>query len=264
LDFRKIFDGIVDEFDKWRPRYCDELFSDVIEYSKLNSNKTALEIGPGTGQATDPFLNTGCLYNAIELGENLTKFMVNKYKAYKNFNIINDDFETYDFKKNKFDLVFSAAAFQWIKEEIGYPKVHDILKSKGAFALFSTPSHYGNADDPLYIEIQKIYSQYFHPKTEYTCDKKNRHMNSQEVKLYKMDILKKYGFIDIEYKEYNKTRNFTADEYVLYISTHSDHITLQEPYKSKFYSGIKEVISRFNNNITIYDTIKLYLARKNI
>jgi hypothetical protein len=73
-----------------------------------------------------------------------------------------------------------------------------------------------------------------------------------------MDLLK------LNIKNIYRTRNFTADEYVLYISTHSDHITLQEPYKSKFYSGIRDVISKFNNNITLYDTINLYLARKNI
>ena len=56
MDFRKIFDTIPEEFDKWCPRYCDELFYNIIEHSNLNSNKAALEIGPGTGQATEPIL----------------------------------------------------------------------------------------------------------------------------------------------------------------------------------------------------------------
>jgi 16S rRNA A1518/A1519 N6-dimethyltransferase RsmA/KsgA/DIM1 with predicted DNA glycosylase/AP lyase activity len=122
LDFRKIFDTIPEEFDKWRPRYCEELFTDLIEHSKLNSNKTAktaLEIGPGTGQATEPILKTGCAYLAVELGENLAEFMKNKFSSYANFSLVNADFELYDFEHNKFDLVYSAAAFQWIKEEIG-------------------------------------------------------------------------------------------------------------------------------------------------
>ena len=33
MDFRKTFDRIPDQFDKWRPRYCDELFRDIIEYA---------------------------------------------------------------------------------------------------------------------------------------------------------------------------------------------------------------------------------------
>lgn len=64
MKFRKVFDTIPEKFDKWRPRYCDEVFADVIKHSQLNSEKSALEIGPGTGQATEPILKTGCNYLA--------------------------------------------------------------------------------------------------------------------------------------------------------------------------------------------------------
>lgn len=82
MDFRKVFDSIPNEFDKWRPRYCDELFADLIAYAKLGQGKTALEVGPGTGQATEPILKTGCSYLAIELGENFTDFLKGKFSAY--------------------------------------------------------------------------------------------------------------------------------------------------------------------------------------
>lgn len=78
MDFRRVFNSIPEEFDKWRTRYCDELFNHVIEYSKLDSGKTALEIGSGTGQATEPILKTGCSYLAIELGENLAEYTTNR------------------------------------------------------------------------------------------------------------------------------------------------------------------------------------------
>lgn len=48
MDFRKVFDSIPEQFDEWRPRYCDELFAELIEYAKLGPGKTVLEIGPGT------------------------------------------------------------------------------------------------------------------------------------------------------------------------------------------------------------------------
>ena len=250
MDSRKIFDTIPEEFDKWRPRYCDELFSDIIEYSKLDSSKSALEIGPGTGQATEPVLKTGCSYLAIELGENLAEFMKNKFGSYDNFKLVNADFELYDFEKESFDLVYSAAAFQWINEEIGYPKVYNMLKSGGTFARFGTGGRYGTDDnDPLYIKIQEVYSEYFKPETEYKCK-------------LPYNTVEKYDFIDIEYRHYNQIREFTADDYVSYIKTHSDHISLQEPYKSKFYAGIRDVILSFGNKITLYDKIDLCLARK--
>lgn len=95
MDFRKIFDNIPEEFDKWRTRYCDELFADVIECSNLGSGKKALEIGSSTGQATEPILKTDCSYLTIELGENLAKYAKNRFSSYDNFQIVNADFETY-------------------------------------------------------------------------------------------------------------------------------------------------------------------------
>lgn len=171
MDFRKIFDSRVppDEFDRWRPRYCDELFADLIEYAALDVSKAALEIGPGTGQATEPIVQTGCSYLAIELGEHFTRAMQSRYHSYRNFSIVNADLETYDFGKTQFDLIYSAAAMQWIPEEIGFPKVYALLKKGGTFAVLFTLTDEKSANEALYCEIQEAYAKYFHPETEYTC-----------------------------------------------------------------------------------------------
>ena len=87
MDKRFTFNEDAMNYEKWRPTYCEELFHDIMEYSKLDMHKKTLEIGIGTGKATLPFLKTGCDLRAIELGENLAEFSKNKFKDYKNFNI---------------------------------------------------------------------------------------------------------------------------------------------------------------------------------
>ena len=69
MEFRLVFDTIPEEFDKYRPRYSQELFDFLINYAGVGPGVRVLELGPGTGQATDPILRTGCDYHAIELGE---------------------------------------------------------------------------------------------------------------------------------------------------------------------------------------------------
>ncbi len=97
MEFRKIFDTIPEQFDEFRPRYSQELFDSLIEHTKIGPGKKVLELGPGTGQATEPILDTGCDYNAIELGEHLYAKMTEKYGGRPNFHIVNDDFITHDF-----------------------------------------------------------------------------------------------------------------------------------------------------------------------
>lgn len=251
MDFRKIFDTSVppEEFDKWRTCYCDECFDDVIKYAELNTDKMALEIGPGTGQATEPILKTGCSYKAIELGENFTEAMKNKFGSYDNFQIANADFETYDFGKNHFDLVYSAATIQWIPEEIGFPKVYDILKPGGTFAMMMTGTDFKSRNEDLYTKIQEVYHKYFHPETEYTC------------KLTYSNVVN-YGFVDFECRHYYKTREYNADEFISWTIIQASHLTLPEPYKSEFIAGIREVILSYGDKITLLDDIILYLVRK--
>ncbi|MFL0267417.1 methyltransferase domain-containing protein [Candidatus Clostridium radicumherbarum] len=251
MDFRKIFDTRVlpEEFDKWRTRYCEECFADVIKYAKLDADKTALEIGPGTGQATEPILKTGCSYLAIELGENFTEAMKNRFSTYDNFQIVNADFETYDFGKNQFDLVYSAATIQWIPEEIGFPKVYNLLKNNGTFAMMLTRTDYKSHNEALYSKIQEVYAKYFRPETEYTCSLAYANVEN-------------YGFVDFECRHYHKTREYSSDEFISWTIIQAPHLTLQEPNKSQFITGIKDAILSFGGKITLHDDIVLYLVRK--
>lgn len=262
MDFRKIFNTIPEEFDKWRPRYCPELFADLIEHAKLNPIKFVLEIGPGTGQATEPILKSGCSYLAIELGEPFTQVMKNKFGIYDNFQIVNADFETYDFGRDRFDLVYSAATFQWIDEDIGYPKLQDILKSGGTFAHFGVAS--GSRVPELDDKIQEIYAEHYHPEIDYRdyMAKLKENSPSHLENLNQEQLFKRFGFVDIERRNYTATREFTTEDYISYKFTHCDHLTLKEPYKSKFIAGIKEIVDNYGGKVTLHDDIVLHLARK--
>lgn len=249
MDFRKTFDTIPERFEKYRPRYCEELFNEISSSYNLDSSKDVLEIGPGTGQATEPILKTGCNYTAIELGENFTEYMKERFGKYNNFNIINGDFEKYDFEEKKFDVIYSAATIQWIPEEIAFKKAFDLLKPGGVLLMFMTCSDEKSGNEKLYNEIIDVYNKYFSVKQKYTCK-----MNYENVV--------NYGFKALEKKEWKKVRKLNADEYISYISTHCEHITLEEPNKSKFYEGVKKAIMDAGNEIVIYDTMPLYIAQK--
>lgn len=250
MDFRKTYDTIPAQFDKWRPRYCDALFADVIECANIDGSKDVLEIGLGTGQATEPFLKTGCNYLAIELGEQFVEFTKNKFSSYFNFNIVQGDFENHDFDPQKFDLVFSAATIQWIPEKICFPKVYDLLKSGGTLAMFMTRTDEKTPNGVLYDEIQKVYAEHFQVETKYTCKLNYEHAVN-------------YGFVDFNYRDWKETRVYTADQYIEYLaSTQVEHITLQEPHKSNFYNGVHDAIIKAGNKKVLNDTIALYLAKK--
>jgi len=96
LDLKYLFDEAVLNYEKRRPNYGTELFEDVIKYAEITMDKSLLEVGCGTGQATEPFLKTKCSVTAVELGENLASYTREKFKIYENFNVVQSPFEDYD------------------------------------------------------------------------------------------------------------------------------------------------------------------------
>ncbi len=248
-DARKVFDTIPEQFDKWRPCYSQELFDFIIEKCGLNKDKKCLEIGPGTGQATDFALKTGCDYLAIELGEHLSEFMKEKYKGYDNFRIINADFETYPFVNENFDLVYSAATIQWIPEGIAFPKCYELLKENGYLAMFMTKENYRTNNPVLYDDICKVYDQYFESETPYT-------------QRFRYENATKYRFRSIEKFEFCGERELSAEEHIAYIGTHADHITLKPECREQFISGIRNAINKHGGKIQFIDTYVLYLCKK--
>lgn len=250
MELRSVFDTIPEQFDRYRPRYTPELFADLIAFAGIGPGTSVLELGPGTGQATEPVLHTGCDYCAIELGGNLAAKMREKYGSCRNFSLIQDDFITHDFGDRKFDVIYSAAAIQWIPEEIAFAKTFDLLFPGGTLAMMLTRSDLRSANEELYQKIQKVYSACFKPAIEYP----HRGFGYGNAVCY--------GYTDFEKREYPRQRVLTAEEYAAYCGTHCDHIVVPEPDRSRLFDGLRSAVLEAGNRMVILDTHVLYLARK--
>ena len=253
------FDTVADTYEKLRPGYVDELYRTIFDYAPINNTSRVVEIGIGGGQATLPFLKTGCDLLAIDYGENFCGICREKFKDYPNFSAVSGKFEDVDLG-GEYDLIYSASAFHWIPEEIGYKKVYDTLKDGGVFARFANHPYRDKGKPELSAEMDEIYAEYYYkyhnkeakPLVEY----------SEEQAKIRAEIALKYGFTDIQYKLFYRTRTFSAKEYIMLLGTYSDHIAIEEKIRTEFFSKIEEAINRHGGEITIYDTIDLRLARK--
>lgn len=250
------FNTAVDAYDRFRPTYPDALYRDLFSYMTTPPapGMTAVEVGIGTGQATRPILDTGCTVTAIELGDQMADFVRRKYAHYPSFSCINCPFEDVPYTPSSHDLVYSASAFHWIPEEIGYRKVFDMLKPGGVFARFANHPYRDKGRPGLFEAMQKVYAVYMpnsKPGDEYSAEQAKT----------RADIAVRYGFADIEYHLYRRTREFSADDYIALLGTYSDHIAIPETRRSRFFSELHKVITAYGG-ITIYDTIDLQLARK--
>ncbi|MCG8483913.1 MAG: class I SAM-dependent methyltransferase [Clostridia bacterium] len=265
-DRRNHFDDIVANYDKIRPEYPNKLFKAVIEYCGHGENKKAVEIGAGTGKATTPFLNAGYDVTAVEISNNMSKFLLEKFAEYKNFVVITSTFEEVLLEENSYDLIYAASAFHWVDAEIGCPKAFHLLKNGGAIALFRYNMISGDGDE-LYDEIQKVYEKYYY--SFYQSNKRPVKKSKEDFKKpseiyigYRFEDLKVYGFRDVVMKFFDFKMIYNADEYIAFIDTMSDHRGLPHGNKLALYEEIKQAIMKHGNSYKVDYIFQLYMGRK--
>lgn len=252
MELKRSFDTNVTGYDKWRPRYCRPLFDAVLEYSGAAAGSKALEIGCGTGQATEPFLTAGVDVTAVELGSGMCAFVTDKFADYKGFKVINGPFEDFAGEDGSLDLVYSATAFHWVPPQIGYPRVFSLLRPGGTVALFwNKPSP--DRQSAVNAQLQQLYSR-FMPQAFSMQPTPDRHAET-------CGHLRNYGFEGVEYMVFSGTRTFSGGDYVALLDTYSDHRALPQGQKQEFYGQIEATIEG-HGGIEIHDTMELFLAKK--
>lgn len=254
-EFEKTFDNFAQEYDSSRPMYVTELFKDLFAYSAISSESHVLEIGMGTGKASEAILDSGCHLVGLEPGIHLAEAANRKFQKYSNISVVNSTFQDYECRNGYFDLIYAATAFHWIPEEYGYRRVYELLKDGGAFARFAYHAGADKKRKELTAQIQECYRKY-------TSWGEAAKEYSEEDAKNLAQIARKYGFTDIQHKMYYFTKDFTADEYMGLLRTYPDHMKIEDGNRRKLFQEIHSAIVRNGGVITVYYTMDLEMARK--
>lgn len=271
---RTHFDKIVENYDKIRWDWPREIFEDIFAYTGegcgADAGKKALEIGAGTGKSTVPFLDAGYDVTAVELGENMAEYLRGKFAGRKNFRVVVSAFEDVSeetlLEDGGYDLVYAASSFHWVNAEIGCPKVFQILKPGGTFALFRNNFNAAGTGG-IHDEIQAAYEKFYytHHKTKkrwrgYT--KAQLDTPFQKLREFGFEDLRAYGFGDISTAFYDVRHMYSAEKYIELLETFPDHRELPDENRSGLYSAIGETITKHGGTYTADCVFQLYMGRK--
>ena len=235
--------------------YPKQLYEDIFENVRLDDTKKALEIGIGMGQAAQPILDTGCALTAVEQDEKMAAICAETFADTPAFSVVCSKFEDFETENETYDLIYSASAFHEVDQSVGYAKAFALLKSGGVFVRFSTHTMREIARPNVSAALQKLYSIYL-PRT----GTPRPYKDAQAQK--RAELALKYGFTDISAKRYYRTRTYTTEEFLAYLATDEDHLTLSETKREAFFNEIRKTLMRYGDKVTLHDTIDLQIAKK--
>ncbi len=254
---RTTFNKVAELYDLVRPHYPEQLFDSIVKVAQLHESAKLLEIGPGTGQATEPFVKRGYDITAVELGSDLADFTRDKLAEYKNLKIITGAFENINLESTSFDLIYSATAFHWIKPEVKFYKPYNLLKSGGHLAIIHTNNVSAEKEDEFFYALQPIYKKY-RPGGE--------DLDGVHVKLaddLKPDEYDENYFERVFFRVYPFDVSYSAKKYVQLVNTYSATILMKPEERISFFKEIEELIDeKFGGSVQKYFAMTLTLLRK--
>jgi SAM-dependent methyltransferase len=241
LKSRTSFDGIADLYDQYRPGYPPVLVEFVVEKSTLPQNGQILEIGCGTGIATQLFAARGYNLLCVEPGVKLVGLAQRKLAGNPRVAFEISTFEDWPDEGRQFDLVISAQAFHWVRTDVAYAKTARILRPSGSLALIW--NMYPEPSGELWDALHHIYADHF-------PGEKKPEIPFQELAKKRSEEIATCGYFHPpEVGVFPWSKTYDAESYLGLLSTYSDHSSLPLDQRQKLFTAIRELIENHGNQI---------------
>lgn len=257
MDWKKeseMFNLAADYYDKFRPGYPKEIIDVLISETGIKANSKLLEIGAGSGKATELFAKQGYDILCIEPGKDLAQKGNDRFSD-DSILFENARFEEYNLQKEYYDVIFAAQAFHWVPQPIGYERCAYALKEKAYLALFW--NMYITYDTPLdneLLEISNKYGGFADFLSEKECENRIKSIAGgiEGSKLFSPPII------------YRKLwrQAYTVDEFFGFVMTGNRFIQKSEEEKQLAYGELLSLGNKYNGIIERPYLCVLYLSQK--
>ena len=156
----RVFDEVPDLYDRVRPTYPDELFADLVAITGMNEQSRVLEVGCGTGQATQSLAALGCSVTAVEPGAGMARLARLRIRASLNVEVETSSFEEWNDGGRRFDLLVAASAWHWVDPAVGWQRAHDVLHPRGWMALLGNVVVRRAGEPEVYAESADLHEAF--------------------------------------------------------------------------------------------------------
>jgi len=261
IEESKKFDQIADIYDLYRPSYPDEIIESIKTYAKIEATSNLLEIGSGTGIATDMFVKNGYSVTCVEQGANLIQVAAKKYDNLElnlhgdpRVKFVHTSFQDFEDQEAAYDMAFSAQSFHWIPKPLGYKKLANNIKDEASIHLFW--NRYMTDGSEIQDELRDLLKsmRLLHmttPKEHETF--KNRTADGIEVTGL---------FDDLEVVEVPWERVYTYQELINFLKTSNRYVSLESKERHDLDVKLMDIFSRNHYKITMHYKCVLFNARK--
>jgi SAM-dependent methyltransferase len=135
LEASKRFGAQARDYDRYRPRYPESVFDDIMEIAHASVGARLIEIGAGTGIATEALVRRDLSVTAIEPSPEMASLA--RAKLNDRASVFVGRFEDYS-APEPVEIVASFNAWHWVDPEVAVNRAAEFLAPGGSLALVWT------------------------------------------------------------------------------------------------------------------------------
>lgn len=257
---RLVFGEVAELYDRHRPVYPAALVDDLIDIAELDGGEAVLEVGAGTGKATVMFAARGIPIVAVEPSAEMAAVARRNTGAFPSVEIEQSDFERWDPRGRHFPLLFSAQAWHWVSQPVGYERASEVLSPNGVLAAFWNVVAWKRSD--LRERLLAAYEQAAPDLSGSTSPMHPANLHSDDNADWAEEIAGAEGLTGPEVRHYEWAQVYTAEDYVGLLATTSDIRLLGEGRRAALFAAVRAALDRDGNPLTVPMDTRLCLARR--
>jgi SAM-dependent methyltransferase len=253
VERRLSFGSVAELYDRARPSYPAALVDDVLA---LAPSPRVLEVGAGTGKATVLFAARGAQVLALEPDPEMAAVARRNAAGYDAVEVVETEFEQWE-APEPFGALISAQAWHWIAPEVRYARARAALLDGGLLAVFWNRPDWDRCAlrdeiDEVYRDIDLMHSP---------GPMQPRPMIPARRDDWTQEIAATARFTAPEVRLYEWARDYTTEQYIELLQTHSDHILLPPAQRAALLDGVAAVIDAHGGAFGVPYSTRLCLAR---
>jgi SAM-dependent methyltransferase len=159
-DVGRLFNEVPGLYDRLRPTYPAELFTDLVAITGVNEHSSVLEVGCGTGQATGALARLSGSVTAVEPGVELSALARQRLAGVDNVSIETLSFEEWGDDGRRFELLVAASSWHWVDPSVGWRRAHDVLQPEGWMALLGNVVVRRPGESEVFAETADLHEQF--------------------------------------------------------------------------------------------------------
>jgi SAM-dependent methyltransferase len=255
---RLAFGRVAELYDRARPSYPAPAIDAVLAYGALSPGTRIVEVGAGTGKATDLLAARGLGVVALEPSAEMAAVARARLAHHPDVVIVESEFERWR-PEHRFSAVVSVQAWHWIAPDARYAKAHETLLRGGTLAaIWSFPNWQRcAAREPLrhaYRTAANVLPADFpmHPDSEPTLLAGH----------WEAEIEASGRFIEPEIQSFAWAQTYTRVGYLELLGTHQDHILLDPSDRVRLLGAVGQAIDGLGGSLELPLTTFVCLARR--